>query len=336
MAIATPIVVVFEDLHWADLSSITLLESLLGLVEEVPALFIGVMRPDGAEKSDRILAVVRQQYLEKHTGLQLQPLDHRQCHGLVTNLLRLDDLPFSIRNMIARKTDGNPFFIEEVVRSLIDQEAIEERNGHCGSRSRSRACSFPGPSRNLLALGTKAKIQILSADRPAACATLLKAQELMRRSVPIPPYYQTFARTAQLMADISVLEETISQGDRASIPILLKRAKRADRVLLRLVSKVAWERVEALRLAGRLAWIAGKRDRALGWFSRAIAEGERLGARSELARTYLEVGLRLRSPGKAHGGLDSAGCLEKARSLFSALALSSEVDEAISLREHAA
>jgi hypothetical protein len=161
----------------------------------------------------------------------------------------------------------------------------------------------------------------------------------MRRSVPIPPYYQTFARTAQLLSDINGLEESLASGDQTSAPVLRKRAGRAQRVLLRLVSKVAWERVEAFRLAGRLAWITGKRNRALRWFAKSIAEGERLGARPELARTYMEVGSRLTAKEAGPellGGLDGVAYLEKARALFAALGFSAEIAEVATLQRRAA
>ncbi len=192
---------------------------------------------------------------------------------------------------------------------------------------------------NLLALGTKAKVQLLLGDRPSANETLARAHELMRRAVPIPPYYQTFARTAQLTSDVQALEEALAQGDHARVGPLGKRAAHAQRVLLRLVSKVAWERVEAFRLAGRLAWVTGNRPRALKWFAKSIGEGERLGARPELARTYMEVGVRLmersRSPSRL-AGRDGADYLESARQMFEALSLAPETKEVVALQHRAA
>jgi hypothetical protein len=192
---------------------------------------------------------------------------------------------------------------------------------------------------NLLALGTKAKIQLLLGDRTAADATLARAHDLMDRAVPIPPYYQTFARTAQLTRDISLLEDAIAQGNGTGAAGLRKRAHRSQRVLLRLVSKVAWERVEAFRLAGHLAWITGDYPRALRWFAKSVAEGEKLGARPELARTYMEIGTRLsaRADGPEQlGGRDGASYLESARQAFATLGLVQESETVVALQHRAA
>jgi hypothetical protein len=84
-------------------------------------------------------------------------------------------------------------------------------------------------------------------------------------------------------------------------------------------ASVAKERVEILRLAARVEWAAGRRRRALGYWRRAIAEGERLGARPELARTWMELGHRLGA--ETLDGVDGpAGCAARRRT-FAALEL---------------
>jgi hypothetical protein len=124
-----PVVVVLEDLHWADDSSLKLLESLLRLITEVPILFVLACRPDHVETTRRILAYVREHHEDRHDQIELQPLNDQQCQTLVSNLLRVTNLPHRIRELITAKADGNPFYIEEVVRSLIDDGVITHAKG---------------------------------------------------------------------------------------------------------------------------------------------------------------------------------------------------------------
>jgi class 3 adenylate cyclase/tetratricopeptide (TPR) repeat protein len=140
-----PTVVVFEDLHWADLSSIELLESLLRLVVRHRLLFVAVARPDFPETSERILAAARTEYATAYTEIRLGQLTDPQCDALIQNLLGSTDLlPYATRALIVRKADGNPFYIEEVIRSLIDQGAVVYVAGHARLTEKIHSVVIPG------------------------------------------------------------------------------------------------------------------------------------------------------------------------------------------------
>jgi predicted ATPase len=62
--------------------------------------------------------------LERYREIQLQKLPPASSRRLVQELLDIDDLPDSVREMILAKSEGNPFFIEEVIRSLIERELV--------------------------------------------------------------------------------------------------------------------------------------------------------------------------------------------------------------------
>jgi serine/threonine protein kinase/tetratricopeptide (TPR) repeat protein len=126
---AKPLVFILEDLHWADSSSVELFESLFRLAESNSILFINVMRPDYAT-SERILRTIRNRYSAFSTEIHLEPLDDNQCEALIGNLLNVEALPIRIKELIARRAEGNPFFIEEVARSFIDDGVVEIENGH--------------------------------------------------------------------------------------------------------------------------------------------------------------------------------------------------------------
>ena len=73
-----------------------------------------------------------------------------------------------------------------------------------------------------------------------------------------------------------------------------------------------------------------KQGKALKWWDKAIKEGERLGARPDLSRTYFEVGKRLLEPQSKYkklNGIDAKGYLEKARVMFEEMGLEHDLDE---------
>jgi serine/threonine protein kinase/tetratricopeptide (TPR) repeat protein len=129
-AASRPIVFVIEDLHWADLSSIELLGSLCRLAENNRILFINVFRPNYEDTSERLLKTIRTRYPKLASDIILEPLDDTQCGTLIDNLLHTKDLPEHIMGLIAKRAEGNPFFIEEVARSFIDDGVVEKKNGH--------------------------------------------------------------------------------------------------------------------------------------------------------------------------------------------------------------
>ena len=63
------------------------------------------------------------------TEMTLPPLSENNSRKLVANMLKLEALPAATRKTILKKSEGNPFFVEEVIRMLIDQGAIVPNNG---------------------------------------------------------------------------------------------------------------------------------------------------------------------------------------------------------------
>jgi ABC-type oligopeptide transport system substrate-binding subunit/class 3 adenylate cyclase len=119
-----PLVVVCEDLHWADPTSIELLEQLLPITERVPLLLLCVFRPVKDHACWRFRERVAQACPQCHTSLLLDPLSPTESQTLVANLLEIDDLPEALREHVLSRAEGNPFYVEEVIRSLIDRGAV--------------------------------------------------------------------------------------------------------------------------------------------------------------------------------------------------------------------
>ena len=120
-----PLAMALEDLHWADPSSLELLEHLLPLTDRASLLLICVFRPHVDHGSWRIREIAARNYRHRHADLWLQPLSVADSEALVGNLLRVDALPQDLRGRILSRAEGNPFFVEEVIRTLIDRKAIE-------------------------------------------------------------------------------------------------------------------------------------------------------------------------------------------------------------------
>jgi class 3 adenylate cyclase/tetratricopeptide (TPR) repeat protein len=127
-----PLVLVCEDIHWADSTSIEVLEHLLGLTDRLALLVICVFRLRREHGSWQLRETVARDYGHHHIHLQLEPLGAEESEMLVGNLLHLEALPQGLRDRILGQGEGNPFYVEEIIRSLINEGAIveDEVTGH--------------------------------------------------------------------------------------------------------------------------------------------------------------------------------------------------------------
>ncbi|HZQ08510.1 MAG TPA: adenylate/guanylate cyclase domain-containing protein [Anaerolineae bacterium] len=130
LAAEQPTVMVFEDLHWTDASSLELLSAILPLVSSVPLLILILLRPNKTDPAWQFQETIAAQYSKNYTAIELQPLDDTHARELVGNLLEIEDLPETVRQLILTKADGNPFFVEEVIRSLLDQKLVVRDGQH--------------------------------------------------------------------------------------------------------------------------------------------------------------------------------------------------------------
>ncbi|MDX1614012.1 MAG: adenylate/guanylate cyclase domain-containing protein [Candidatus Promineifilaceae bacterium] len=128
-----PMVAVFDDLHWADAASMELLGHLLPLAAEVPLLLVGALRPDKRSAGWQL----RQTATELAAGppsagplagryeeIALAPLSADDSDRVIGELLVLAQVPSETRRLILAKAEGNPLFVEELVRELIEREVL--------------------------------------------------------------------------------------------------------------------------------------------------------------------------------------------------------------------
>jgi class 3 adenylate cyclase/tetratricopeptide (TPR) repeat protein len=118
------LVLVLDDLHWVDSTSIDLLQRLLPLTERLPiAVVLAFRRAEDAPPA-RFLAVARTHHGERLSEVPLSPLSAEDGAAMVERLLGGGGLAPRLHDLILAKSEGNPFFVEEVLRSLIERGAL--------------------------------------------------------------------------------------------------------------------------------------------------------------------------------------------------------------------
>ena len=123
-----PVVILLEDVHWADDQSIDLATYLAAAVPAARLLIVAVTRASLFER--------RPHWGEGQAAFQritLAPLSKRASRALVNEVLqRVDEVPNTLRDLIIDAAEGNPFYVEEMVKMLIEQGVIER--GEDGAR----------------------------------------------------------------------------------------------------------------------------------------------------------------------------------------------------------
>jgi tetratricopeptide (TPR) repeat protein len=119
-----PSVLVFDDMHWSDGPSIDLIRELLPLTAEIGLVIICAMRAERRAPAWQIKIFADDEYHHRYTEVLLRPLSRSESNELVNRLLAVADIPDKLRASVLEKSDGNPFFIEEVVRTLIETNVV--------------------------------------------------------------------------------------------------------------------------------------------------------------------------------------------------------------------
>ncbi len=115
-----PLVLVVEDLHWADRASEEVLAFIIGSLATLPALLLTTQRPGHATPwADR--AGYRQ--------LALETLDAPDAEAMLRGLLGTSDIPPEVHARILEKAEGNPLSVEEIVTSLVDRQVLIRDGG---------------------------------------------------------------------------------------------------------------------------------------------------------------------------------------------------------------
>jgi len=176
---------------------------------------------------------------------------------------------------------------------------------------------------------SKAFISLLMGDIEEVGRYLKLADKIRSELKLVPVQLSSFYRS-QLEYDLYLFEESQRHGNNLESSKSRKQAAKSLKMLLKTTQKVAQYRTESYKLKGVYYWLINKQKKALKWWYKAIKEGEHLGARLELARTYVEIGKRLLEPKsdyKIFNGIKAEEYQEMATEFFEEMNLKWDLKE---------
>ena len=203
LASQRPVVLVFDDLHWSDPASVGLLLHLMPLVEQIPLLLLWAMRSEREAPGWQVKLTAETDYGHRYTEIALQPLSRADSDELVDNLLTLSELPPPLRARILDKTEGNPFFMEEVIRTLVESGIVtrDDTGQHWQATGTEEVIEIPGNVRALLT----ARIDRLE----AGARRTLQLASVVGRSF----YYRVLARVADASETLDGQLQTLQHAE---------------------------------------------------------------------------------------------------------------------------
>jgi class 3 adenylate cyclase/tetratricopeptide (TPR) repeat protein len=162
-----PLLLVFEDLHWIDSETQALLDSLLESLPTARLLLLVNYRPEYQH------AWGSKTY---YTQLRIDPLPPESADALLQALLGTDAGLEPLKHLLIERTEGNPFFLEESVRTLIETQVLAGERGAYRLAAALPSIQVPATVQAVLA----ARIDRLPADEKR----LLQAASVIGKDVP--------------------------------------------------------------------------------------------------------------------------------------------------------
>jgi len=120
-----PLLVILDDLQWTDPSSLLLLHYMARGVQKTPMLLLGAYRStdiDDKHPLTPVLAELNRERLPQE--IQLKRMSLSDVSEMIKNIMEQEDVPEEFCKLVYEKTKGNPFFAEEVVKSLKEEGVI--------------------------------------------------------------------------------------------------------------------------------------------------------------------------------------------------------------------
>jgi class 3 adenylate cyclase/tetratricopeptide (TPR) repeat protein len=136
-----PSVLLFEDAHWADPTSLEVLDLLIDRVRTVPLLVVLTHRPEFQSRWSQ----------RGHVGaLNLSKLTRAQSAAMVSAVTGGKALPEALFDQILTRTDGVPLFVEELTKSILESGELKEAGDHYEYRGSARSVTIPATLRDSL------------------------------------------------------------------------------------------------------------------------------------------------------------------------------------------
>ncbi len=299
MARRSPTVLAFEDLHWADPSSLGVLDRVMAVTDRAALLLVALFRPRRQEPSWHFHETAARDFEHRYQAISLEPLDESDARRLVANLLHVEGLPPSLKDGILAKAEGNPYFVEEVVRSLIDAGAIVQEGEHW--RATREVGTIPVPDTLAAVLTTR----LDRLDEPVR--RVLQTASVLGREF-------AFETLAAVFEPLALVEEALTELQRRGL--VRERSRTPSR-------RYAFKHVLVQESAYSTLLLKSRRE-----LHRRVADvlvGVAPGDPAEIARHYLEA----REDAAALPWLVEAG--ERAAHAYSAAEALERFDKAIAI-----
>jgi class 3 adenylate cyclase/tetratricopeptide (TPR) repeat protein len=291
LAYEQPLVLVFEDLHWTDSISLELLERILPFTNRTRLMIIALFRPQRQEPSWQFHQVAARDYAHRYSSIALEPLDEHNARTLVANLLEIEDLPEKVRGLILKKAEGNPFFVEEVIRSLLDAKLVVRENSHWRATRDIENITVP----DTLAGVITARLDRLDSDSKRAAQTasvvgrefqmdivadVFGAHQSLEQALGNLQQRELVREKSRLPQAVYLFKHALTQ-ETAYASILLSKRRELHRQVAEClernepqrVNEIAWHFIEAQETKRALPYLVEAADRAAHAYSTPEAIG---------------------------------------------------------------
>jgi predicted ATPase/class 3 adenylate cyclase len=115
-----PLLILLDAMHWMDRASLDLQEYLMSLVQQLPLAFVWLFRPDREKGVWQLRRKARQEYPDHYREIGLYGLDTAETQQMLLNLVPVQAWPSGVADLILNRVEGNPLYLEEVIRSLMN------------------------------------------------------------------------------------------------------------------------------------------------------------------------------------------------------------------------
>ncbi len=124
-----PLVIFIDDLQWADRSSLMLFHYLTEKLDDAYVLFICAYRTEDVNRTDFLNEVLQRMNRENlYEELELESLYWENTKEIVQGLIGREDVPFDFINIIHDTSEGNPLFVKEFVKQMLEDGSIDPKN----------------------------------------------------------------------------------------------------------------------------------------------------------------------------------------------------------------
>ena len=299
-ASAQPLVLVLDDLHWADKPSLRLLQHLMRSLTDARVLIVGTYRDVELDRNHPLAEAMTT--LRRHRSYErvlLRGLPRDDVKALI-EAIGGQEIGEELANLLSRETEGNPFFVSEILRHLVETGAIRRESGQFVSSLDSIASQLPEGVREVIGR----RLDLLS----EACNEMLTVAAAMPAGFTIDVVGTVVGASDDVMLDLLddalaaqvVRERSGHDGTYEFVHALIRQTLYGElatprRVRLHRRILEALEQVFADRADEHLAELAyhafqaapgGDVDKAVDYSTKAGDEAMERSAYEEAARSY--------------------------------------------------